>query len=257
MLSQGGFPHHRFSGVLFRDINWHLEAPYKHNTVELNRKQDWFFFLSAFSNVCTSSRVRAGWLHTTIVWYAPSPLPEKQTWSATSNVTSTKARPKRAIRALQMHRLRNRVRRLSQTVLPFLRASVKVQYKKQIVHCSVFFLFLSVPGQAYEIMKELGTNVQLMPNHSTPMKTDTYFNRKMKTNRSVTHTSFLLYSNDCFQFSTELVFHIMWGFSLFGRQLVFCSLAVLAEERSPLECLDAFGATGETHCLDSMCKCDL
>ncbi|KAK3516762.1 hypothetical protein QTP70_022545 [Hemibagrus guttatus] len=66
-----------------------------------------------------------------------------------------------------------------------------------------------VPGQAYEIMKELGTNVQLMPNHSTPMKTDTYFNRKMKTNRS----------------------------------LVFCSLAVLAEERSPLECLDAFGAT--------------
>ncbi|XP_053531705.1 TRMT1-like protein isoform X1 [Ictalurus punctatus] len=67
-----------------------------------------------------------------------------------------------------------------------------------------------VPGQAYEIMKELGTNVQLMPNHSTPMKTDTYFNRKMKTN----------------------------------RQLVFCSLAVLAEERSPLECLDAFGATG-------------
>ncbi|KAG9282666.1 TRMT1-like protein [Astyanax mexicanus] len=65
-------------------------------------------------------------------------------------------------------------------------------------------------GQAYEIMKELGTNVQLMPNHSTPQKTDTYFNRKMKTN----------------------------------RQLVFCSLAVLAEERSPLECLDAFGATG-------------
>lgn len=29
------------------------------------------------------------------------------------------------------------------------------------------------------------------------------------------------------------------------RQLVFCSLAVLAEERSPVECLDAFGATGE------------
>lgn len=28
------------------------------------------------------------------------------------------------------------------------------------------------------------------------------------------------------------------------RQLVFCSLAVLAEERNPLECLDAFGATG-------------
>lgn len=29
------------------------------------------------------------------------------------------------------------------------------------------------------------------------------------------------------------------------RQLVFCSLAVLAEERNPVECLDAFGATGE------------
>uniref|UniRef100_A0A3Q2E307 tRNA (guanine(26)-N(2))-dimethyltransferase n=1 Tax=Cyprinodon variegatus TaxID=28743 RepID=A0A3Q2E307_CYPVA len=64
--------------------------------------------------------------------------------------------------------------------------------------------------QDYEIMKELGTNVQLLPNHTTPLKSDTYFNRKMKTN----------------------------------RQLVFCSLAVLAEERSPLECLDAFGATG-------------
>ncbi|XP_041862556.1 TRMT1-like protein isoform X2 [Melanotaenia boesemani] len=65
-------------------------------------------------------------------------------------------------------------------------------------------------GQDYEIMKELGTNVQLLPNHTTPQKSDTYFNRKMKTN----------------------------------RQLVFCSLAVLAEERNPLECLDAFGATG-------------
>ncbi|KAG5850589.1 hypothetical protein ANANG_G00084060 [Anguilla anguilla] len=65
-------------------------------------------------------------------------------------------------------------------------------------------------GQAYEIMKELGTNVQLLPNHTTPQKSDTYFNRKMKTN----------------------------------RQLVFCCLAVLAEERNPLECLDAFGATG-------------
>ncbi|MEQ2171132.1 hypothetical protein GOODEAATRI_007589, partial [Goodea atripinnis] len=28
------------------------------------------------------------------------------------------------------------------------------------------------------------------------------------------------------------------------QQLVFCSIAVLAEERNPLECLDAFGATG-------------
>ncbi|XP_028312593.1 TRMT1-like protein isoform X3 [Gouania willdenowi] len=68
----------------------------------------------------------------------------------------------------------------------------------------------ALSGQAYEIMKELGTNVQLLPNHTTPQKSDTYFNRKMKTN----------------------------------RQLVFCSLAVLAGERNPLECLDAFGATG-------------
>ncbi|KAJ0032879.1 hypothetical protein NQD34_002960 [Periophthalmus magnuspinnatus] len=65
-------------------------------------------------------------------------------------------------------------------------------------------------GHTLEILKELGTNVQLMPNHNTPQKSDTYFSRKMKTN----------------------------------RQLVFCSLAALAEERSPLECLDAFGATG-------------
>ncbi|XP_024134705.1 TRMT1-like protein [Oryzias melastigma] len=68
----------------------------------------------------------------------------------------------------------------------------------------------TLSGQAYEIMKELGTNVQLLPNHTTPQKSDTYFNRKMKTN----------------------------------RQLVFCSLAVLAEERNPVDCLDAFGATG-------------
>ena len=38
-------------------------------------------------------------------------------------------------------------------------------------------------GHAYEIMKELGTNVQLLPNHTTPQKSDTYFNRKMKSNR--------------------------------------------------------------------------
>uniref|UniRef100_A0A1A8FN48 tRNA (guanine(27)-N(2))-dimethyltransferase n=3 Tax=Nothobranchius korthausae TaxID=1143690 RepID=A0A1A8FN48_9TELE len=66
------------------------------------------------------------------------------------------------------------------------------------------------PGRTCEIMKELGTDVQLLPNHTTPQKSDTYFSRKMKSN----------------------------------RQLVFCSLAVLAEERNPLECLDAFGATG-------------
>ncbi|KAG7513309.1 TRMT1 [Solea senegalensis] len=67
-------------------------------------------------------------------------------------------------------------------------------------------------GQACEIMKELDTNVQLLPNQTGFQKSDTYFNRKMKSN----------------------------------RQLVFCSLAVLAEERNPLECLDAFGGTGIT-----------
>ncbi|XP_041134443.1 TRMT1-like protein isoform X2 [Polyodon spathula] len=64
--------------------------------------------------------------------------------------------------------------------------------------------------QSCEILKESDTNVQVLPNFSTPQKSDSYFNRKMKTN----------------------------------RQLVFCALAVLSEERSPLECLDAFGATG-------------
>uniref|UniRef100_H3AIV7 tRNA (guanine(27)-N(2))-dimethyltransferase n=1 Tax=Latimeria chalumnae TaxID=7897 RepID=H3AIV7_LATCH len=63
---------------------------------------------------------------------------------------------------------------------------------------------------SYEIVKEADTDVQVLPNHSTPQKTDSYFNPKMKSN----------------------------------RLLVFCSLATLAEERSPLECLDAFGATG-------------
>lgn len=35
--------------------------------------------------------------------------------------------------------------------------------------------------------------------------------------------------------------------SLFSRQLIFCALAVLAEERKPIECLDAFGATGKVN----------
>lgn len=44
-------------------------------------------------------------------------------------------------------------------------------------------MFVAPLGQAYEIMKELGTNVQLLPNYTSPQKSDTYFNRKMKTNR--------------------------------------------------------------------------
>ncbi|XP_061490027.1 TRMT1-like protein [Rhineura floridana] len=66
------------------------------------------------------------------------------------------------------------------------------------------------PKSTYEVLKEADTDVQVLPNYSTPQKTDSYFNPKMKLN----------------------------------RQLVVCALAVLAEERKPLECLDAFGATG-------------
>ncbi|KAM8816401.1 TRMT1-like protein isoform 4-T4 [Rhynchonycteris naso] len=61
-----------------------------------------------------------------------------------------------------------------------------------------------------EILKEADTDVQVCPNYSVPQKTDSYFNPKMKLN----------------------------------RQLIFCTLAALAGERKPLECLDAFGATG-------------
>ncbi|XP_071421999.1 TRMT1-like protein isoform X2 [Pithys albifrons albifrons] len=70
--------------------------------------------------------------------------------------------------------------------------------------------FITVRAPASEVVKESATDVQVLPNHSTPQKTDSYFNPKMKLN----------------------------------RQLIFCALAVLAEERKPIECLDAFGATG-------------
>lgn len=60
-----------------------------------------------------------------------------------------------------------------------------------------------------EILKEADTDVQVCPNYTVPQKTDSYFNPKMKLN----------------------------------RQLIFCTLAALAKERKPLECLDAFGAT--------------
>ncbi|NWW32653.1 TRM1L protein, partial [Panurus biarmicus] len=66
------------------------------------------------------------------------------------------------------------------------------------------------PKSSYKVVKESATDVQVLPNHSTPQKTDSYFNPKMKVN----------------------------------RQLIFCALAVLAGERKPIECLDAFGATG-------------
>ncbi|NXS11845.1 TRM1L protein, partial [Neodrepanis coruscans] len=70
--------------------------------------------------------------------------------------------------------------------------------------------FITVRAPPTEVIKESATDVQVLPNHSTPQKTDSYFNPKMKLN----------------------------------RQLIFCALAVLAEERKPIECLDAFGATG-------------
>ncbi|NXA10351.1 TRM1L protein, partial [Sapayoa aenigma] len=70
--------------------------------------------------------------------------------------------------------------------------------------------FITVRAPPTEVVKESATEVQVLPNHSTPQKTDSYFNPKMKLN----------------------------------RQLIFCALAVLAEERKPIECLDAFGATG-------------
>ncbi|KAJ6657404.1 hypothetical protein lerEdw1_002571 [Lerista edwardsae] len=72
--------------------------------------------------------------------------------------------------------------------------------------------YTPVPGlkTSHEILKEADTDVQVLPNYSTPQKTSSYFNPKMKLN----------------------------------RQLIVCALAVLAEERKPLECLDAFGATG-------------
>ncbi|XP_059334040.1 TRMT1-like protein isoform X1 [Ammospiza nelsoni] len=72
------------------------------------------------------------------------------------------------------------------------------------------FSTIRAPKSSYNVVKESATDVQVLPNHSTPQKTDSYFNPKMKLN----------------------------------RQLIFCALAVLAGERKPIECLDAFGATG-------------
>ncbi|XP_074164688.1 TRMT1-like protein isoform X1 [Sminthopsis crassicaudata] len=72
------------------------------------------------------------------------------------------------------------------------------------------YIAASAAKLSREVLKEADTDIQVLPNYSTPQKTDSYFNPKMKLN----------------------------------RQLIFSTLAVLAEERKPLECLDAFGATG-------------
>ncbi|XP_018410781.1 PREDICTED: TRMT1-like protein [Nanorana parkeri] len=68
----------------------------------------------------------------------------------------------------------------------------------------------SAGSRPQEILHESNTEVQVLPNCRTPQKSGTFFNPVMKTN----------------------------------RQLIVCALAVLREERQPLECLDAFSATG-------------
>ncbi|XP_077013334.1 tRNA (guanine(27)-N(2))-dimethyltransferase isoform X2 [Tamandua tetradactyla] len=72
------------------------------------------------------------------------------------------------------------------------------------------YIAVSATKPPNEVLKETDTDVQVCANYSIPQKTDSYFNPKMKLN----------------------------------RQLIFCTLAALAKERKPLECLDAFGATG-------------
>ncbi|NXR14198.1 TRM1L protein, partial [Semnornis frantzii] len=72
------------------------------------------------------------------------------------------------------------------------------------------FITVPAPKNSQQVLKESATDVRVLPNYSTPQKTDSYFNPKMKLN----------------------------------RQLIFSSLAVLAKERTPIDCLDAFGATG-------------
>lgn len=39
------------------------------------------------------------------------------------------------------------------------------------------------PKSTCEVLKEADTDVQVLPNYSTPQKTDSYFNPKMKLNR--------------------------------------------------------------------------
>ncbi|XP_069497141.1 TRMT1-like protein isoform X2 [Ambystoma mexicanum] len=94
-----------------------------------------------------------------------------------------------------------------------LRRAVMIRHMKQHMNKGekqIQFITGSPVRSSEEILREADTNVQVIPNYTTPMKTDSFFNPKMKTN----------------------------------RQLIFCALAVLAQERSTLECLDAFGSTG-------------
>uniref|UniRef100_S4RMN3 tRNA (guanine(26)-N(2))-dimethyltransferase n=1 Tax=Petromyzon marinus TaxID=7757 RepID=S4RMN3_PETMA len=61
------------------------------------------------------------------------------------------------------------------------------------------------------VLSEADTSVHVFPNHNVKRKSDSFFNPRMKKP---------------------------------NRQLVFCALAALTQERKPLACLDAFGATG-------------
>ncbi|XP_073539710.1 TRMT1-like protein isoform X2 [Phyllobates terribilis] len=65
-------------------------------------------------------------------------------------------------------------------------------------------------GRPQETLQEANTEIQVLPNFTSPQTSNTFFNPVMKSN----------------------------------RQLIFCALAVLTEERKPLECLDAFSSTG-------------
>lgn len=46
-----------------------------------------------------------------------------------------------------------------------------------------FLVSVRAPKSSYQVVKESATDVQVLPNHSTPQKTDSYFNPKMKLNR--------------------------------------------------------------------------
>lgn len=48
---------------------------------------------------------------------------------------------------------------------------------------TITFFLAPAPKSSYQVLKESDTDVQVLPNYSTPQKTDSYFNPKMKLNR--------------------------------------------------------------------------
>ncbi|KAI8518299.1 TRMT1-like protein [Branchiostoma belcheri] len=70
--------------------------------------------------------------------------------------------------------------------------------------------FTSSGGEPMKVAVEMGVTLKVKENHTTPEKTDTFYNPKMRMN----------------------------------REMVLCALATMAEEKDQLRCLDAFGATG-------------